>query len=73
MLGRTESLLYRRGNFNGTFDDLICQALLAERDAEIALSPGFRWGASLLPGQDITGDDSSTRPPSPIPPPIAPR
>jgi sulfur-oxidizing protein SoxB len=57
VLGRTESLLYRRGNFNGTFDDLICQALLAERDVEIALSPGFRWGASLLPGQDITGDD----------------
>jgi sulfur-oxidizing protein SoxB len=57
VLGRTESLLYRRGNINGTFDDLICQALLSERDAEIALSPGFRWGASLLPGQDITGDD----------------
>ena len=57
VLSRTESLLYRRGNFNGTFDDLICQALLKERDAEIALSPGFRWGSSLLPGQAITGDD----------------
>ena len=57
VLGRTESLLYRRGNFNGTFDDLICQAMLAERDAQIALSPGFRWGATLLPGQEITGDD----------------
>ncbi|MEN8196621.1 MAG: 5'-nucleotidase C-terminal domain-containing protein, partial [Pseudomonadota bacterium] len=49
--------LYRRGNFNGTFDDLICQALMEQRDAQIALSPGFRWGASLLPGQDITVED----------------
>ena len=57
VLGRTESLLYRRGNFNGTFDDLICQAMLEERDAQIALSPGFRWGAALLPGQDITLED----------------
>ena len=57
VLGQTESLLYRRGNFNGTFDDLICQALMEQRDAQIALSPGFRWGASLLPGQDITVDD----------------
>ncbi|RVU38174.1 thiosulfohydrolase SoxB [Hwanghaeella grinnelliae] len=57
VLGKTESLLYRRGNFNGTFDDLICDALLSERDAQIALSPGFRWGATLLPGQDITVDD----------------
>ena len=56
-LGRTDSLLYRRGNFNGTFDDLICNALLEQRDAEIALSPGFRWGPSLLPGQAITWDD----------------
>ncbi len=57
VLGQTESLLYRRGNFNGTFDDLICQALLKQRDADIALSPGFRWGPSLLPGQDITVED----------------
>src|SRR5204863_429272 len=57
VVGRTETLLYRRGNFNGTLDDVICDALLAERDAEIALSPGFRWGNSLLPGQDITRED----------------
>lgn len=57
VLGRTESLLYRRGNFNGTFDDVICQALIAERDVEIALSPGFRWGSSLLPGQEIRLED----------------
>jgi len=54
VLGTTESLLYRRGNFNGTFDDLICQALIEEREADIALSPGFRWGPSLLPGEPIT-------------------
>ncbi|GAC1403046.1 MAG: thiosulfohydrolase SoxB [Candidatus Velthaea sp.] len=57
VLARTDSLLYRRGNFNGTFDDLICSALLKERDAQIALSPGFRWGPSLLPGQNITLED----------------
>jgi len=57
VIGRTETLLYRRGNFNGTLDDVICDALLTERDAEIALSPGFRWGNSLLPGQDITRED----------------
>ena len=56
-VGRADSLLYRRGNFNGTFDDLICEALLKERDAEIALSPGFRWGTSVLPGQTITIED----------------
>ncbi len=56
-LATTESLLYRRGNFNGTFDDLICDAIMKERDTEIALSPGFRWGASLLPGDTITFDD----------------
>ena len=57
VIGRTDSLLYRRGNFNGTWDDLICRALLEEREADIALSPGFRWGASLLPEQDITRED----------------
>ncbi len=57
VIGKTDSLLYRRGNFNGTWDDLICNALIEEREADIALSPGFRWGASVLPGQDITRED----------------
>ncbi len=57
VIGRTDSLLYRRGNFNGTWDDLICNALIDEREADIALSPGFRWGPSLIPGQDITRED----------------
>ncbi|MBI3706272.1 MAG: thiosulfohydrolase SoxB [Proteobacteria bacterium] len=57
VVGHTESLLYRRGNFAGTFDDLICQALLVERDAQISLSPGFRWGSTLLPGAPIRVED----------------
>ena len=57
VVGRTEVPLYRRGNFNGSWDDLICDALLSERDAEIALSPGVRWGPTLIPGQDITVED----------------
>jgi len=60
-LGTTDSLLYRRGNFNGTFDDLICNAIMQERDTQISLSPGFRWGTSLIPGQDITVDDVYTQ------------
>jgi len=53
-LARTDALLYRRGNFNGSSDQLILDALLEAKDAEIALSPGFRWGTSLLPEEAIT-------------------
>ncbi len=53
-LAVTEGLLYRRGNFNGTFDQLILDALMASKNAEIGFSPGFRWGTTLLPGQTIT-------------------
>ena len=59
VIGKTgeDQVLYRRGNFNGTWDDLICDALISERDADIALSPGVRWGPSILPDQEITRDD----------------
>ena len=53
-LAVAESLLYRRGNFNGTFDQILCDAMMAVGGAEIALSPGFRWGTSVLPGDTVT-------------------
>ena len=52
-LAVSDVLLYRRGNFNGTYDQLLLDALMAEKDAEIAFSPGFRWGTTLLPGDTI--------------------
>ncbi len=55
-LAVTDEVLYRRGNFNGTFDQVILDALMAEKEAQIAFSPGFRWGTSLLPGDTITMD-----------------
>ena len=60
-LGVAQETLYRRGNFNGTFDELICAALLEHYDAEIAFSPGFRWGVSVLPGETITMDTLLTQ------------
>lgn len=60
-LATTEELLYRRGNFNGTFDQIICDSMMAVEDAEIAFSPGFRWGVSVLPGQPITFDHVMTQ------------
>jgi len=53
-LAVTEGLLYRRGTYNGTWDQLLVDALLAEKNAEIAFSPGFRWGSTLLPGDAVT-------------------
>ena len=53
-LAVTDGLLYRRGNFNGSWDQLVCDALMQVQGAEIAFSPGFRWGTSLLPGETIT-------------------
>ncbi|NDG38543.1 MAG: thiosulfohydrolase SoxB [Betaproteobacteria bacterium] len=53
-LAITDGLLYRRGNFNGSWDQLVCDALMQVQGAEIAFSPGFRWGTTLLPGEVIT-------------------
>ncbi|MBK1644799.1 thiosulfohydrolase SoxB [Thiocapsa imhoffii] len=55
-LAVAEETLFRRGNFNGTFDQVICDALRKVNDAQISLSPGFRWGTTVLPGQAITMD-----------------
>ncbi|CAK0760908.1 S-sulfosulfanyl-L-cysteine sulfohydrolase [Gammaproteobacteria bacterium] len=53
-IATTETTLYRRGNFNGTFDQLIVDALMAVKGADVALSPGFRWGTTVLAGEEIT-------------------
>jgi sulfur-oxidizing protein SoxB len=57
VLGTTDGLLYRRGNFDGTLDTLICDSIIEQRDVEISLSPGVRWGPSMLPGAPITFED----------------
>jgi len=56
-LAVSETLLYRRGNFNGSFDEVLLDALLKRFDAQVALSPGFRWGVTIVPGQTITLED----------------
>ena len=56
-VGTADRLLYRRGNFSGPMDQLICDALTSELDADIALSPGFRWGVTALSGQALTMED----------------
>ncbi len=61
VLAVTDTLLYRRGNFNGTFDQLICDAMIDVMGAQISFSPGFRWGVSVLPGQGITLDHVMTQ------------
>jgi S-sulfosulfanyl-L-cysteine sulfohydrolase len=60
-LAVTDDLLYRRGNFNGTFDQVICDGLMDVMGAQVAFSPGFRWGVSVMPGQPITMDDLMTQ------------
>jgi sulfur-oxidizing protein SoxB len=60
-LAVSDDLLYRRGNFTGTFDQLICDGLMAVTGAQIAFSPGFRWGVSVLPGEPITMDQLMTQ------------
>ena len=54
VLATADDILYRRGNFNGTWDQVICDAMMSEQGAQIAFSPGFRWGTTLLPGEPIT-------------------
>jgi len=60
VVATNDALLYRRGNFTGTWDQLICEALIDENDAQISFSPGVRWGTSLIPGEPITYEDMMT-------------
>ncbi len=61
VIATTDVTLFRRGNFNGSWDQIICDALRDVKGADISLSPGFRWGTTLMPGQDITFDDLATQ------------
>jgi len=60
-IATTDVTLFRRGNFNGSWDQLICDSMLEVLGADISLSPGFRWGTSIIPGQTITFDDLATQ------------
>lgn len=60
-LAVSEALLYRRGNFTGTFDQVILDALMAVKGAEIAFTPGFRWGTTILPGQSVLEETHANR------------
>ncbi len=61
VIATTDETLYRRGNFNGSWDQLICDALREVNGAQISLSPGFRWGTSIIPGQEVTFEDLATQ------------
>ena len=61
VIATTDITLFRRGNFNGSWDQIICDALRDVKGADISLSPGFRWGTTLMPGQNITFDDLATQ------------
>ena len=60
-IATTDETLFRRGNFNGSWDQIICDALIDVKGADISLSPGFRWGTTVMPGQPITFDDLMTQ------------
>ena len=61
VVATTDVTLFRRGNFNGSFDQIICDALREVKGADISLSPGFRWGTSVIPGQKVTFEDLATQ------------
>jgi len=60
-IATTDGTLFRRGNFNGSWDQIICDGLLEVKGADVSLSPGFRWGTTVMPGQAITFDDLATQ------------
>ncbi|MFV2004277.1 MAG: thiosulfohydrolase SoxB [Gammaproteobacteria bacterium] len=60
-LAIADRLLYRRGNFMGTWDQILCNALREEYSADIAMSAGVRWGTTTLKGDWITMEDVMTQ------------